>query len=105
MPGHTTSPEPGHLLIGNCRMTVRRLDLVGPFKLLLAEPPRLHQLQLLASFMVSHGDALLRLDLCTPPRGRPKALSSSPSDRGLRRLRRPPNSATVETRAPQVALP
>ena len=34
-------------------MTVRELDLAGPFKLFLAEPLRLHQLQLLASFIVS----------------------------------------------------
>jgi hypothetical protein len=63
---HTTSSEPSHLLIGNCRMTVRQLDLTGPFKLFLAEPLRLHQLQLLASFVVIHGEALLRLGLCTP---------------------------------------
>ena len=63
---HTSSPTQGHLLIANCRMTVRNLDLVGPFKLFLAEPLRLHQLQLLASFMVAHGEALLRLGICTP---------------------------------------
>lgn len=63
---HTSSPEQGHLLIANCRMTVRTLDLVGPFKLFFAEPLRLHQLQLLASFMLAHGEALLRLGLCTP---------------------------------------
>jgi hypothetical protein len=34
---HTTSGMPGHLLIGSCRMTVRDIDLVGPFKLFLAE--------------------------------------------------------------------
>jgi hypothetical protein len=63
---HTSSPAQGHLLIANCRMTVRNLDLVGPFKLFLAEPLRLHQLQLLASFMVAHGEALSRLGISTP---------------------------------------
>lgn len=63
---HTTSAQPGHLLITNCRMTVRDLDLVGPFKLFLAEPLRLHQLQLLASFVAGHGEGLRRLGLCTP---------------------------------------
>lgn len=63
---HTTSSAPGHLLIGNCRLTVRNLDLTGPFKLFLAEPLRLHQLQLLASFIVTHGEAMLRLGLCVP---------------------------------------
>jgi hypothetical protein len=63
---HASSPAQGHLLIANCRMTVRNLDLVGPFKLFLAEPLRLHQLQLLASFMVAHGEALWRLGICTP---------------------------------------
>jgi hypothetical protein len=54
----------GHLLIGLCRMTVRDLELTGTFKLFLAEPLRMHQLQLLASFVAEHGDALLRLGLC-----------------------------------------
>jgi hypothetical protein len=62
---HTTSGMPGHLLIGNCRMTVRGLDLVGPFKLFLAEALRLYQLQLLASFVVTHSEALLRLGICS----------------------------------------
>lgn len=63
---HGTSPDQGHLLIANCRMTVHNLDLTGPFKLFMAEPLRVHQLQLLASFMVEHGEALLRLRICTP---------------------------------------
>ncbi len=62
---HTTSEIPGHLLIGVCRMTVHELDLVGPFKLFLAEALRMHQLQLLASFIASHGEALLRLGICS----------------------------------------
>ena len=62
---HATSSASGHLLIATCRMTVHELDLTGPFKLLLAEPLRLHQLQLLASFMARHGAALLRLGICT----------------------------------------
>jgi hypothetical protein len=62
---HTTSDMPGHLLIGVCRMTVQELDLVGPFKLFLAEALRVHQLQLLASFIVRHGEALLRLGICS----------------------------------------
>jgi hypothetical protein len=62
---HTTSGMPGHLLIANCRMTARDMDLIGPFKLFLAEALRLHQLQLLASFIVTHGDALLRLGICS----------------------------------------
>jgi hypothetical protein len=61
---HTTSPGSGHLLIGLCRMTVRDLDLTGPFKLFLAESLRLVQLQLLAGFVAGHADALLRLGLC-----------------------------------------
>ena len=61
---HTTSGMPGHLLIGICRMTVRDFDLVGPFKLFLAEALRMHQLQLLASFLAEHGEALLRLGIC-----------------------------------------
>ena len=63
---HGTSPEQGHLLIANCRMTVHNFDLAGPFKLFMAEPLRLHQLQLLASFMLEHGQALSRLGICTP---------------------------------------
>ncbi len=45
-------------------MTVRDIDLVGPFKLFLAEPLRLHQLQLLARFVSDHGEMLLRLGIC-----------------------------------------
>ena len=62
---HTTSGVPGHLLIGTCRMTVRDMDLVGPYKLFLAEALRLHQLQLLASFVATHGHALRRLGICS----------------------------------------
>ena len=62
---HSTSGMPGHLLIRNCRMTVRDVDLAGPFKLLLAEPLRLHQLQLLASFIVEHAEPLTRLGICS----------------------------------------
>jgi hypothetical protein len=63
---HATSSKQGHLLIAPCRLTVRGLDLSGPFKLFLAEPLRLHQLQLLALFVAVHGDALQRLGICTP---------------------------------------
>jgi hypothetical protein len=62
---HATSPSAGHLLISNCRMTVRDLTLTGPFKLFFPEALRLHQLQLLASFMLAHGERLLQLGLCT----------------------------------------
>jgi hypothetical protein len=62
---HTTSPDPAHLLIGDCRITVRDLALAGPFKLFLPEHLRLHQLQLLASFIQANGERLLRLGLCT----------------------------------------
>lgn len=62
---HTTSGMPGHLLIGNCRMTVRDIDLIGPFKLFMAEALRLHQLQLLASFVATHRETLLRLGICS----------------------------------------
>jgi hypothetical protein len=62
---HASSPAPGHLLIGVCRVTVRNLDLAGPYKLFLAEPLRMHQLQLLAQFVVTHGETLLRLGICT----------------------------------------
>jgi len=62
---HATSGMTGHLLIGTCRMTVRDLDLVGPFRLFLAEELRLYQLQLLASFVASHGEALRRLGICS----------------------------------------
>ena len=62
---HATSPAAGHLLIAECRITVRDIDLTGPFKLLFAEPLRLHQLQLLALFLATHRAALLRLGLCT----------------------------------------
>jgi hypothetical protein len=63
---HTTSPEAGHLLIGECRMIVGNLELSGPFKLFLAEPLRVQQLQLIAAFMVAHGERLLRLAICAP---------------------------------------
>jgi hypothetical protein len=63
---HATSGLQGHLLIGLCRMTVPNLDLAGPFKLFLAEPLRMHQLQLLASFVAEHGETLLRFGICTP---------------------------------------
>jgi hypothetical protein len=62
---HASSPASGHLLIGVCRMTVRDLDLTGPYKLFLAEPLRMHQLQLLAQFVVTHGETLLRFGICT----------------------------------------
>jgi hypothetical protein len=62
---HASSPAPGHLLIGVCRMTVRNLDLTGPYKLFLAEPLRMHQLQLLAQFIAAHGETLLRLGIAT----------------------------------------
>jgi hypothetical protein len=63
---HTTSPGAGHLLIGVGRMTVRNLDLVGPYKLFRAEPLRMYQLQLLAAFIAAHADALLRLGIGAP---------------------------------------
>lgn len=63
---HATSPVAGHLLIANCRVTVRDLDLAGPFKLFLPEELRLHQLQLLSSFVLAHGERLHRLGLCRP---------------------------------------
>lgn len=62
---HATSPAPGHLLIAECRFRVREFDLIGPFKLFLADPLRMHQLQLLALFVAVHGATLLRLGLCT----------------------------------------
>jgi hypothetical protein len=62
---HATSPLVGHLLIANCRVTVRDLVLAGPFKLFLPEQLRLHQLQLLSSFILAHGEQLHRLGLCT----------------------------------------
>jgi len=62
---HATSPGQGHLLIALCRMRVRDLDLIGPYKLLFPEPLRLHQLRLLAVFIVTHGEALLRLGICS----------------------------------------
>jgi hypothetical protein len=62
---HATSGMQGHLLIGPCRMTVHNLDLAGPYKLFLAEALRMHQLQLLASFIAEHGEALLRLGIAT----------------------------------------
>jgi hypothetical protein len=61
---HTTSPRPDHLLIAPCRMTVRALELTGTFKLFLAEKLRMHQLELLALFMLTHGEALLRHGIC-----------------------------------------
>jgi len=62
---HATSPAPGHLLIAPCRLTVRELELVGTFKLLMAERLRMHQLELLARFVLTHGEALVRLGICT----------------------------------------
>ena len=62
---HATSSATGHLLIGVCRMTVRDLDLIGPFKLFLAEPLRMHQLQLLALVIAAHSCQLLRLGICS----------------------------------------
>lgn len=62
---HATSPAAGHLLIAQCRITVRDIDLTGPFKLLFVEPLRMHQLQLLALFLATHRAALLQLGLCT----------------------------------------
>ncbi len=62
---HATSPAARHLLIAQCRITVRDIDLTGPFKLLFAEPLRMHQLQLLGLFLATHRAELLRLGLCT----------------------------------------
>jgi hypothetical protein len=62
---HTTSGASGHLLIGVCRMTVRDLDLTGPFKLFLSESLRMYQLQLLASLIAAHNGELLRLGICS----------------------------------------
>jgi hypothetical protein len=61
---HTTSPRADHLLIAPCRMTVRSLELTGTFKLFLAERLRMHQLELLALFILIHGEALLRHGIC-----------------------------------------
>ena len=61
---HATSPGPHHLLIAPCRLTVREFELAGTFKLFLAERLRMHQLELLASFIITYGEALLRLGIC-----------------------------------------
>lgn len=61
---HATSPAQGHLLIAQGRLTAHHLDLTGLFKLFFSEPLRLHQLELLASFVLRHGDTLLRLGIC-----------------------------------------
>jgi hypothetical protein len=63
---HTTSPAAEHLLIGFCRLTVHNFELAGSFKLFMDEPLRMAQLQLLASFLLAHRQALLRLGICTP---------------------------------------
>ena len=72
---HATSPGRGHLLIAECRLTVLDLDLTGTFKLFMAEPLRLHQIQLLASFILAHRDALTRLGICTPALRRAEGFS------------------------------
>jgi hypothetical protein len=63
---HTTSPRPDHLLIAPCRLTVRWLELTGTFKLFLAERLRMHQLELLALFVLTHGEAPARRGVCKP---------------------------------------
>ncbi len=61
---HATSPAAHHLLIAPCRLTVRELELIRTFRLLFAGPLRMHQLELLALFIVTHGQALARLGIC-----------------------------------------
>ncbi len=61
---HATSPQAHHLLIAPCRLTVRDLELTGTFKLLFAESLRMHQLELLTLFIVTHAPALARLGIC-----------------------------------------
>jgi len=63
---HTTSPMPQHLLTIRGRLVVGPLQVEGIFKLLFAEPLRLHQLEVLATFVHRYGEALLRLGLCRP---------------------------------------
>ncbi len=52
-------------MLAPCRITVRQLELVGTFKLFMAERLRMHQLELLARFVLTHGEALLRLGICS----------------------------------------
>jgi hypothetical protein len=61
---HATSPMQNHLLIAYGRLTVKRVELGGAFKLFMAEPLRMHQLEMLAQFVDRHHEALLRLGLC-----------------------------------------
>lgn len=63
---HATSPMPDHLLIAPGCLTVRQVAIGGMFKLFLAEPLRMYQLEMLALFVAGHHQALLRLGLCTP---------------------------------------
>lgn len=45
---------------------MRWLELTGTFKLFLAERLRMHQLELLALFVLTHGEALVRHGICKP---------------------------------------
>ncbi len=61
---HSTSPNAAHLVVGPGRLGVFDVELIGQFKLLFAEPLRMHQLGLLARFVRDHRDALLRTGVC-----------------------------------------
>jgi len=61
---HTTSPHPGHLAILQGNLLVSYVELPGIFKLFAAEQLRLHQLELLALFVITHSELLLRLGIC-----------------------------------------
>lgn len=60
---HTTSSGRGHLLIVEGRLAVEDVALSGPFKLFFAEPLRMLQLSLLASFVHGHRDIFLSMGI------------------------------------------
>ena len=85
---HATSPAARHLLIAQCRITVRDIDLTGPFKLLFAEPLRMHQLQLLGLFLATHGRSCCGSASAHITLRPSRALSSLPSNHFLSRASR-----------------
>ena len=60
---HSTSPFANHLWVGRARMQVQELILNGLFKLIAARPITELQLNLLASYLVTHKQALFEAGL------------------------------------------
>ena len=60
---HTTSPLPNHLWVGRAKLQVQDVQIVGILKLIAARPVTELQLNLLASYIATHKQALFNAGL------------------------------------------